>query len=347
MKLKIRLSIMVIGILAVVVTGIAILLVREASNISIELSKRGLGYLTDQQAEYWNGRLNGHIRMLTTLAEVMADYQDKPVETRRDLYDSMLLGTMTSNSGLMSLYMVWKPNAVDGMDEHYIGRPGSSPTGQYAVNFTRETGEITVRASTDIDAAMVYINGPNARKDRVENPFSRVIAGRNTYVFRMMVPIISARTNEVVGGVGCLMTIEMVQPTLEEIIRTHDEITAMAIYSRNGFIIAHLYPDRIGRMLTDVEAFYGQHLQPINQAVRNGDSYACSVYSRALNTRLEIDISPFTIGNSDFSWSVMIAASEDYILTEVRAITMFTIILAAIAIIISAVIIYFKRYFRR
>ena len=36
--------------------------------------------------------------------------------------------------GRASLYSIWKPNAVDGMDSRFIGRAGSSPTGQYALS---------------------------------------------------------------------------------------------------------------------------------------------------------------------------------------------------------------------
>jgi methyl-accepting chemotaxis protein len=50
---------------------------------------------------------------------------------------------------------------------------------------------------------------------------------------------------------------------------------------------------------------------------------------------------PLTIGNSDTTWTVMIGATEAYMLEEVNAIKRFTIILAAIAIATAAVIVYF------
>ncbi|MCL2763002.1 MAG: hypothetical protein FWD36_07355, partial [Treponema sp.] len=184
MKIKFKLSLVVIVIVATIVTGISFLLLREASNISIDLSKRGIAYLTDMQAEYWSGREEGHIRMLRTLADIMADYEDVDVDARRNRFDSMLLGTITSNPGITSLYTVWKPNAIDGRDAQNIGRPGSTPTGQYASTYTRETGQITQRATVDLEGSMAYLNGPNARKDRVEHPYPLTIAGKNTYVFR-------------------------------------------------------------------------------------------------------------------------------------------------------------------
>ena len=50
MKIKIKLSIMVIAILSLVVAVIAVILLNRASNITIELNKRSIGYLSGEQA---------------------------------------------------------------------------------------------------------------------------------------------------------------------------------------------------------------------------------------------------------------------------------------------------------
>jgi signal transduction histidine kinase len=50
---------------------------------------------------------------------------------------------------------------------------------------------------------------------------------------------------------------------------------------------------------------------------------------------------PYQIGDSGMYWTVMIATSESYVMKEVNAITRFTIILTAIAIIAAAVIVCF------
>ena len=341
MKLKIKLSLIVIAIMVLIVTTISVILVREASNISLNLSKRGLNYLTQIQAQYWHGRMDGHLRMLRTLANIMEDYSHMPPEERRDTFDVMLHGTLSANPGIYSIYTVWKPNAIDGMDAEFIGRPGSTDAGQYAVTFTRETGQITVRVTTDLNAAMAHLTGPNAKRDRAEHPVSREIDGRGTHVFRMMVPIVSTRTNEVVGGVGMLMIIDAIQPTVEQTISAHSEIAIMAIYSSNGFILGHSYPDRVGRLMPEVDAFFGQNVPMVSQALTRGEEMTLHSWSPVLRTDIQISIVPIPLGNSGLTWSVMIAATEAYILTEVNRITRFTVILAAIAIIVGAVIIFF------
>jgi len=112
MKLKFKLSIMVIAIVAIIVTGIAFLLLREASNISRELSIKGLTHLLEREINFWQGRENSHIRALETLGAVMEDYEYIPAETRRSQFDSMLRGALQKNDSWILTYSIWKPNAL-------------------------------------------------------------------------------------------------------------------------------------------------------------------------------------------------------------------------------------------
>lgn len=341
MKIKLKLSLLVIIIMAVAVAGLAVLILRQASAISTDLSMRGIKNLAGQRAEYWKGNEDGYIRVLRTLANIMSDYESLPPETRRDNFDAILQGTIEMEPDIINLYTVWRPNALDGMDEQYIGRVGSGPNGQYAIGFTRETGRVLPRTSIDIEDSMDYITGPGSKRDRVDPPFTRNDGGKETHLFRMMVPIINPRTNETVGGVGCLLSIDMMQPVLERIVHEHEEITMMVIYANDGFILAHVYPERIGKMMADVDVEFGKNKQAALEAIRNGKNNQFNVYDPVFGSNVELIMQPFRIGNSDTTWTVMIGSADSYILKEVNDITMSTIILSVIAIVITALIIFF------
>ncbi|MCL2270366.1 MAG: methyl-accepting chemotaxis protein [Treponema sp.] len=341
MKLKFKLSIMVIAILAVVVAGVSILLLSRASNISVDLNRSVMKFLSGEQAEYWKGRRDAHLRMISTLADIMADYSQIPANERRDTFDRMLQGTLAAQSNVMQIYTVWLPNAVDGMDEQMIGRPGSSPTGQYAMAYSREQGQIEATVCPFLESTMVWLNGRNSRRQSVPDPFFRNIQGKNTLVISMVTPIVSSETEQVVGAVGMLMDVEMMQPIVAQTIKANDVIAAMAIYSNDGTILAHAYPDRIGKKLKEVDTVYGENMQAAIKAIAEGEVYNCSSYSSVMDTTLEIFVSPFKLGNSDTTWSVMVATTDAYILSEVHDITRFTIILATIIIVAVAALVYF------
>ncbi|MCL2185340.1 MAG: methyl-accepting chemotaxis protein [Treponema sp.] len=344
MKLKIKLSILVIAILIVIIAGLSVLMLTRASAVALELNLKVIEFLSGEQAEFWKGRQSARFSMLNTMAEIMGDYLEINPAERRDFFDNMLMGVMTSRPEYLQLYTVWKPDAVDGMDAQMIGRPGSTSSGQYAMAITRESGgKIEVRATSDVSDTMAYLNTVNPRspKDRVEPPFVR----DGNILIRYMVPVICLSTNRVVGAVGLLMYTNQMQPIVQETIRTNEEIAAMVIYTNDGTILAHSYPDRIGKKLTDVDTVYGQYMQEASKAVADGVDFHCTTYSAAMRTNLELFISPLSLGESDVTWSVMIAAREDYVLSEVRELTVFTIILALIVIAASAVLIYFVLHF--
>ena len=202
MKLNFKLSLIVIIIVVVIVVSVAVVLLQRSSGLTIGLNKDALDYIGSWQATYWQAREDTRLQTLRTLADTMGDYELIPADQRRDQFERMMTSVLTRNPQCITIYTIWKPNAIDGMDSRFIGKDGSSPTGQFALTVSRETGSITARASTDVDAFMDYVNGPNSKKERALPPESRTVQGQQVWVIRFMVPIVNRRTNEVVGGIG-------------------------------------------------------------------------------------------------------------------------------------------------
>jgi methyl-accepting chemotaxis protein len=333
--MKFKLSIMLTAIMAILVTGIVVLLLQRFSGLSRGLNLDCLEYLADEQAAYWKGQEDSTMQVLRTLANIMGKYEDLPAQ-ERNIYNTMLAATLEAEAGMTALYMVWK---IDGMDNWYINRsrPRSSPAGTMV---TGEYGLSLMRTNADIEDAIAYLNGPNAEKERVDNPVLREVDGRDTFTYTMMVPVINRRTNAVAGCVGCVLTIDPVQQRVESILRDYSAIAAMAIYDNTGFILASYVPERAGKMMEDTETIFGDYLQGAARAVREGQQFLCFAYSPVLMTNMEVKIVPFTIGNSDTTWSIMIALSENYMLLEVRVMTRFTIVLVITAMLVAAAIIF-------
>jgi methyl-accepting chemotaxis protein len=339
MKIKFKLSIVVITIMAAVVAGITSLLLWQSSKNALELSLRSQEHLTNSRVEFWKGREDGLIRTLNTLANVLGDYESIKPEERRDKFDTMLMSAFKQEPLMTVLYTVWNPNALDGMDAKYIGRTGSGPTGQYAMAWSKETGNMIKRQSNDIENVMNHINGPNKFKALINEPQIRNIKGVDKYTLRMIVPIVSSTNNEeVVGAVGCVFDMDMMQNIVENTIRNNDEINMLIIYSAQGTVLAHYKPERIGKNMMDVDVELGSARTDLLNAIKNNTVYKGKVYEPDLDDTMRFVAKPFQIGNSDSNWMVLIGIPESYVLKEIKAITNFTIILAAIAIVATAVI---------
>jgi len=341
MKIKFKLSLMVILIMTVAIGGVAVLLLWQASNISLNLSKQKTAYLARQRAQYWSGRISGYMQVLHTATNIMDHYEDTAPAERRELYEGILKNIFEEQPDMIRLFTVWKPNAVDGMDSRYIGRTGSTDTGQFAYALGSETGQTVPQTSQVVQAVMEHITGPNMRNDSVSHPSVISLLGKDTYVIRLIAPIINTHTSEVVGGVGCQLNINMIQPRIEATIKEFDEVSALSVYSSNGFIMASYQPDRIGKMMVDAEVQFGSYVNEAFEAVKAGKEFSCFSYAPSLDTNVEIAVVPVTLGNSDTTWSIMVGSTEEYIMKDVDKITIFTIIIAVIVIAVAAVTVYF------
>ena len=337
--MKIKLSILMITIMVVMVGGITMLQLQRASSVSKNLSVRGLEYLAKEQAMSLKSREETVLNKLDGIADIMGDFEAVRTADRRDTYDKMLLTILNNNPNFVGIFSVWKPNALDGRDALYIGRTGSTATGQYAMSYSRETDRITASSSLIVDEITAYINGPDALKDRIGNPTPFKVNGKDTFIVRMGVPITRSATNEVVGHLAVLLDIAPMQAVLEDAIKSHEAISAISVYSQDTTIMASYIPDRIGKKLADTDLLYDSYTEQASKAVLKGLDFYCQSYSPILKETLHMVMIPFKLGNSDTTWSVMIGSTESYLLREVRMMTVFTIILSSIVFVVAVVII--------
>jgi methyl-accepting chemotaxis protein len=208
--------------------------------------------------------------------------------------------------------------------------------------FSRKSGSLEHQTADRVAVALEAISGSNSRKEIVADPRPDVVNGRETYTFSITVPVVNDRTNEVVGIVGVIILADGVQPLVEQAIRANEDITAMAIYSDDGYIFGSYEADRVGKNMLEADAgLFGSAITEAQQAVQEGNLYHTKQYSSVLKTNLQIVLYPFIIGESGASWSVMIGTSEAFILKEVNRLTREVILIAVIVAILVAVVIFF------
>ena len=340
MKIKYKLSIMGIITMILVVVIITFFNIYRTSNMSRGLSHKTMRALNSELTEYWSGQINSHIRVLRTLANIMARFENFPLEERRIVFKQLLQDLMAVEPVFFELNTVWMPNTIDDMDAQMIGTMGAWPaTGQFAFAVARELalGRIHQRTATSVPDIMAHINSIRAGQDRVEHPTRRVVMDDYVYLVKISVPIIT-QAGVVVGMVSCQLNLEMVQNSVMEKIRQNQNLAAISVYSSDGSIIGSSIPNNVGRNLSEMGAIFGDPLADIMQAVRTGSPFFLEGYSPAMNADMAIDLNAFTIGNSDMTWTTLIAIDEDTIMRPIREMAMTSIIIAGIVILIAAIL---------
>ena len=340
MKIKFKLCIMMIAIVLVVAGGIAIIELQKSKSIILQLAKQKTLYLARQRAMYWDGRLNGYINILDTLSNIFNFYENIPVADRRQRFEDNLRGVFEDTPDFVRIATIWRPNAIDGNDARNINRPGSTPTGQFAFTLTRETGDIKVMTSGAVQDTMDIINGPNARVVCMSDPAPMTNMGKETYAVRITAPIINTRTNQTVGAVLCQFDTGFIQPTIENTIKTNEEVTSSAIYSDNGFIFGNYLKEFVGKKI-DEETQYNQNLKTVKEAIKNAKEWEGVEYDPELKTNMVMAIANIPIGTSPTTWSVMIGSAEDYIMRDVNAIKrlVFIILTVVVVVVVASIVV--------
>jgi methyl-accepting chemotaxis protein len=343
MKLKYRLSIIVIAVVVVVVAAISIILLNRASSLQMATALESQERLAAEQARVIQMRYEGYLRVVNTLADMMADFDKTEPGRQRNRFNQILHSVLEGEERIIAVYAVFKPDTIDpGWDASFAGQPGNTKTGQYADWYTRQSGQVEHLTYDEVQAVMDNINGPEAHKELIYDPVPQTLAGRDTYTVKVSAPIIHRETGAVIGRVGVNVDTAYTQPVVDETIEAHSDISAMTVYSDNGTIIASYHTEEIGKLLSDAQhTLFSAYTETAQNAVIHGEKLTISEYSPILDADLEMILYPFTIGETGVSWSLMLGTEDHMILAKINEMTIFTIILAVIAAVLTAVIIFF------
>jgi methyl-accepting chemotaxis protein len=344
MKIKYRLSLIVILILVVVVAVISIVLLGRASSMQMATALQSQERLAAEQARVIQMRYETYLRIAHTLADAMADYDTTEAGRQRNRFDQFIKSIVLSNERVTGIFAVFKPGTIDqGMDASFAGAEGSTETGQWAPWYTQRTGKLEHLTYNDVPGMMAMIGGPDARKEKIDDPVPERVKGKDTFIVRVTVPVIYRQTGEVAGRVGVNVNTAYTQPVVDNVISdpAMDDIIAMSVFSDNSTVIASGVASHVGKSLRDAQAsMFREDTDAAEAAVLRGEKCRFAQYSDALGQELEIVLYPFTIGETGVSWSLLVGTGKDVILEEINEMTVFTVIIAAAAVVLVAVIIY-------
>jgi methyl-accepting chemotaxis protein len=343
MKLRNRLIIIFVPLMMAAEVSLSVILVGIASSTQMATALESQERLAAEQARVIQLRYESYLRIAQTLADAMADYDGTEAGRQRNRFDQFMRSVVLSNERVVGIFAVFKPNTIDpGMDAYFAGSTGSTRTGQWAPWYTQRNGSLEYLTYNDIPGMTTLIDGPGARKETIDDPVPQKIMGTDTHIVRVSVPVIYRKTGEVVGRVGVEVNTAYTQPVVDDTIRTNPDITAMTVYSDNGTIIASGVIEQVGKLLEDAQSsLYSTHTAAVQEAVVKGDKYRLTEHSENLKTGLEMIVYPFTIGETGVSWALMLGTEQTVILKKINTMIFYVIFIAAGAIVIMSVIVFF------
>jgi methyl-accepting chemotaxis protein len=334
MKLRIKLSIVVIAIMITVVVFVSMILLNRASMMQRTTAIESATNLAAREAKEIQRVYEIYLEVAHTLTKIYAAYEKLAPSERRTRYLDTLRDLFIAHPEFVCMYTVWKPNILDE-DALHVGEPGYSPTGQFIPLYSRETSSIVLRICRDYEKILATLTEKEYMSDLEE----RVVQGIKTYTFDFVVPIIMDETNVIVGAIGLIIDLAYLQPIIENV--KPYETGVAAVYSNNGAIAAHFVPSQIGKDMREADQpLYGSHTRDVAAAIKEGKSITVREYSTELKTELRMIIYPFTIGGTGTPWAMMIGIPEDKVMRQINELTFFAIILTAVFVVIVGVVIF-------
>ena len=221
----------------VLLIGIVIfVLLSRASILQKETSEESMINLSGMAAYEIQSYYSTYFDITRTIAKTMSNYTTIEITQRRAFINDLMLSILSSNRSLMSVYTLWRPNSLDGMDAKYANTKGNDETGQFISGFTREEGWIEQRIFPE-NRYLLGINYSDLHllNGIVTQPVAKIFGMRDTWVVDFQVPILIDNTH-VIGVIG--MTINLAQlQFLVEPLKPYGTGNTMVV-SSNGTVFA-------------------------------------------------------------------------------------------------------------
>lgn len=148
--------------------------------------------------------VNNNANLVKNVSLILGNYDAIVKDNRRIFFSNTLLRLIEDDFQIYSIWAVFKPYTIDDLDEFY-GKPFEAITGQFNINFNRESKRIKQKKEEPADYALLekYLPMFNSSQQvivlgPVKDPYWQ-LAGES-YIVRIVAPIVNL--NNIVGVVG-------------------------------------------------------------------------------------------------------------------------------------------------
>jgi methyl-accepting chemotaxis protein len=326
MKLRIRLTLIVSVITAIVVSTLSVITLSQSSKLQTSAAIDNLISVAGKTAVDIQRRYEQYLYAARTMAQIMGTFEMIDEEDRRNRYNDILYGLIASNTHFVGIYTLWLPNTIDPFDKDYANN--ENPTGQYVSMYMRQGNSITAPSYPNYQQALANLSN----KDLVGDPFQQTVNGKSMWTISVSSPVINNANNKVVGLVGINVDMSVLDSISASENRPFDGDGRLTVFSNNGTIMTNETASLVGTNFqqTARDILGDAGVRDITNSLRSGDPALVEYGGQ------EVVSYPFKVGNSDSALTAIASVPIKTVLKQVGQLTNFTVILAIIAIIVSA-----------
>jgi methyl-accepting chemotaxis protein len=285
---------------------------------SMRAAKADALVLSHKQAETigldMNQRLGGAMGSARTLADALGEMVARG-EASRATVSTLLRGVIAGSPDYVGVWTLWEPNAFDGRDAEFVGKPGHDHTGRFMPYWSR-SGE-TINAEepltdyTTEGAGDYYLLPKRTNRETVIEPYFYKVAGKDVLMTSLVVPVRRA-DGAFLGVVGVDLPLAVLASEIAT--KKVGETGYAALVSNEGVYVAHPRSERCGQPMIDTDPW----VKPLLGDIKEGKPFQVESFSRTLNDNTYRLAVPVIIGKSATPWTVVTTIRESEVLASAR-----------------------------
>ena len=327
--------VMAIGIaLLFLLAFCSLFILTSISNRFRNISDNYLQEMTSFYSESTKSIIAHEYATCAALKNVVEQVENVPPEQRRDFVNAILKEALIANENFVDTWVVYEPNALDGLDSEYANTEYHDETGRFIPYWTKVGTTIECTPLTDYEEGFWYVNPLRSPTGILIDPNPYEIGGKTIWVCGVAFPIHS-KSGKPIGVIGLDMSLDTLSALLKQV-KVYDS-GYLSLVSDAGLLAVDYDSSKEGQELS----FYKdsatsslfqdskRSLKPFGITVRENGNKFYKYYQ------------PFKIQDAKEVWFLGLNAKESEITAAARAITAIVISAFIITAIVILLILFF------
>ena len=171
-----------------------------------------------------------------------------PPEQRRDFVNGVLRQALVDNETFVDTWVVYEPNALDGLDSEYADTENHDSTGRFIPYWTKVGSTIECTPLTDYEGGSWYVDPLRSKTGVLIDPNPYEIGGKTVWVCGVAFPI-HDKAGRAIGVIGLDMSLDTLSSLLKQV--TVYDSGYLSLVSNSGLIAVDYDSSNEGQILSD------------------------------------------------------------------------------------------------
>lgn len=294
----------------------------ETSRSAMQILKR----TSDANARETENLLNSPFTIAKTMADFLRAERANRISSRERINENLKMVLQNHKDQIIGAWTGWEPNAYDGKDKEFVGKPGHDNTGRFIPYWNFGTGQVALEPLVDYEkpgAGDYYLVPKKTKRAVVVEPYKYPIAGVERLMTSAVIPIMVDGQFLGVAGVDIELS-QLVDKFKNE---TPYPGAESYIVTGAGHLVVH--PD-IKEITKNFQPIFNE--EDVLNAIKKGDGASFDGISTADGAKYNYVISPIHLASGD-SWAYVIRTPLSAVLANVDSLMWSQVVLAILSMI--------------